>query len=230
MKKYAFKEGSMKIKALIAVRSGSVRVKNKNIKPFADSSLLEIKIKQMQRIKELDGVVVNSNDDAMLEIAKSLGAETVKRDEYYATSEVSPNDLYVNIAENFPADIMVFANCTNPLISDKTVSECIKFYEANLGKYDSVNTVNYVKEFLWENGSAINYNPDNKPRSQDLPDIVAINHAVNVIHKDLMIARKDIFGYTPYLYPVDKIEAIDIDDMIDFEFAEFMYRKLNTGK
>ena len=32
------------IKALIAVRSGSLRVKNKNIKPFAGSSLLEIKI------------------------------------------------------------------------------------------------------------------------------------------------------------------------------------------
>ena len=30
----------MKIKALVAVRSGSQRVQNKNIRPFADSSLL----------------------------------------------------------------------------------------------------------------------------------------------------------------------------------------------
>lgn len=35
----------MGIKALIFVRSGSQRVKNKNIRPFADISLLEIKIK-----------------------------------------------------------------------------------------------------------------------------------------------------------------------------------------
>ena len=34
----------MKIKALVAVRSGSQRVKNKNIRKFVDSSLLEIKI------------------------------------------------------------------------------------------------------------------------------------------------------------------------------------------
>ena len=34
------------ITAIIPVRKGSVRVKNKNLKPFADSSLLEIKIKQ----------------------------------------------------------------------------------------------------------------------------------------------------------------------------------------
>ena len=50
------------IKALIPVRAGSQRVKNKNIRPFAGSSLLEIKIKQMMRIKELDGVIVNSDN------------------------------------------------------------------------------------------------------------------------------------------------------------------------
>ena len=66
----------MKIKALIPVRSGSVRVKNKNIAPFAGSSLLEIKIRQMLRIPELDGVVVNSNSDEMLQMAQRLGAET----------------------------------------------------------------------------------------------------------------------------------------------------------
>lgn len=34
----------MSIKALIPVRSGSLRVENKNIRPFANSSLLEIKL------------------------------------------------------------------------------------------------------------------------------------------------------------------------------------------
>ena len=213
------------IKALIAVRSGSLRVKNKNIKPFAGSSLLEIKIKQLLSCPNLDGVVVNSNSDEMLDIAKTLGAEAVKRDEYFATSEVSPNDLYVNIAQNFNADIMVFANATNPLVTTQTVADCIEAYK-NLEQNDSVNTVNLVKEFLWLEGKAINYNPDKKPRSQDLPDIVSINHAVNVIDKNLMIERRDIFGYKPYLKIIDKVEAIDIDDEVDFEFAEFMYKKL----
>ena len=213
------------MKALIPVRSGSLRVKNKNIRSFADSSLLEIKIRQMLSIKELDGVVVNSNSDEMLDIAKSLGAETIKRDEYYATSEVSPNDLYVNIAENFNADIMVFANATNPLITNETVVECIDLYN-NQKDFDSINTVNLVKEFLWLDGKAINYNPDKKPRSQDLPNIVSINHAVNVIDKNLMKQRRDIFGFKPYLKIIDKVESIDIDDDIDFRFAEFMYKNL----
>ena len=64
----------MKIKALIPVRSGSVRVKNKNIAPFAGSSLLEIKIRQMLRIPELDGVVALNT----LQRAKCLPMNSTK--------------------------------------------------------------------------------------------------------------------------------------------------------
>ncbi|MBQ8693486.1 MAG: hypothetical protein IJ520_10120, partial [Synergistaceae bacterium] len=40
----------MSIKALVAVRSGSTRVKNKNIRPFAGSNLLEIKLRQLKNL------------------------------------------------------------------------------------------------------------------------------------------------------------------------------------
>ena len=39
----------MTITAIIPVRANSQRVKNKNIKPFANSNLLAIKIKQLQQ-------------------------------------------------------------------------------------------------------------------------------------------------------------------------------------
>ena len=58
------------ISALIAVRSGSVRVKNKNLRRFCESNLLELKIKQLKEIDGLDQIVVNSNCDEMLNIAK----------------------------------------------------------------------------------------------------------------------------------------------------------------
>mgnify|MGYP000573732810 CR=1 FL=1 len=39
-----------KITFVIAVRKGSLRVKNKNIRTFANSNLLELKIKQIKRV------------------------------------------------------------------------------------------------------------------------------------------------------------------------------------
>lgn len=214
------------IKALIPVRAGSERVKNKNIRPFAGSSLLEIKIKQLLQIDMLDGIIVNSDSDEMLEIAKNLGVETFKRDIYYATSKVSANQFYENIAKNFTGDIILLSNVTSPLIKTETIIKLIDTF-ANLktNNYDSLTTATDVKEFLWENNRPLNYNPRKKPRSQDLPNILSLNHAIGIMEKDVMINYKDIVGLKPLIVPIEKEEAIDIDNEIDFEFAEFMYKK-----
>lgn len=220
----------MTIKALIPVRSGSVRVKNKNIAPFAGSSLLEIKIKQLKRIAELDGVVVNSNSDEMLEIARRLGAETVKRDEYFATSSVAISDVYEDMAKHLDCDTVLFADATNPMIEDETVHKVIELYKHRDNTYDSVMTATPVKMFLYWNGKPINYTEDKKPRSQDLPDILALNSALHILPREMMQKKKSIVGYLPKLYPVSRVEGIDIDDPIDFAFAEFIYnQKVLTG-
>ena len=108
----------MKISALIAARSGSVRVQNKNIRPFAGSTLLEVKIEQLKRISNIEEIVVNSNDDEILKIAERCGAIPCVRDPYYASNTVSMSDVYRNMAENMNCDVIVYANCTNPVIKD----------------------------------------------------------------------------------------------------------------
>lgn len=65
----------MKIKALVAVKSDSQKVKNKNIRPFADGSLLEIKLRQLLRCERLEGVIVNSDDENMFDLAYKMGCE-----------------------------------------------------------------------------------------------------------------------------------------------------------
>lgn len=219
----------MTIKALIPVRSGSQRVKNKNIKPFAGSSLLEIKIKQLQRIHGLDGIVVNSNDAEMLALADSLGAETVKRDEYFATSMVPINEVYENMAQNLDADVVLFADCTNPLVKDETVTAVLREWKSLDKIYDSVATVHSVKEFMWLDGKPLNYDASNKPKSQDLPDIQALNYAVHILPRELMIKKRDIVGYRPKFMEISEIEATDIDTPMDFEFAEFVYNNFKKN-
>ena len=213
----------MKIKALIAVRSDSQRVINKNIRPFAHSSLLEIKIQQLLKIKELDGIVVNSNDKNMLSIAKKYGCEIVERDPYFASNSVCMSEVYENMANNIDCDIVVYTNCTNPLIKTETIGQCIDFFKEN-DSCDSVNTANSVNKFLFLDNSPINYKLSEQPRSQDLPPIMALNFAVSVISKDNMLKYKNIVGLNPYLYLIDDIEGLDIDTPLDFEIAEYLYK------
>nr|WP_314463408.1 hypothetical protein [uncultured Clostridium sp.] len=215
----------MQIKALVAVRSGSIRVPNKNIRQFADSNLLEIKLKQLLRIKELDGIIVNTNDDNMIKLALKYGCEVIKRSEYYSSNSVSMSDVYKNMAESFNADIVAYMNVTNPLLEDNTIIEAIKEYKNKSDIFDSLNSAHLIKEFLFKDNLAINYDLRHQPRSQDLPDICALNFAINILSKEKMIECKNVVGYNPNIFIIDEVEAIDIDNLIDFEFAEFVYKK-----
>lgn len=215
----------MLIKALIAVRSGSKRVASKNTRKFADSNLLSIKIKQLQRIQLLDGIIVNSDDTEMLKIANDLGVETIKRDDIYASDTISMSDVYENMAINSNTDIIVYANVTNPLLSDDTITNVIKTYLNEKNMFDSINTAHLVKEFMFLDNKPINYDLLNQPRSQDLPNIYALNFALSVISRDKMIDCKNVVGRVPRMYEIDEYESIDIDNNIDFEIAEFLYRK-----
>jgi N-acylneuraminate cytidylyltransferase len=67
--------------AIIPVRKGSRRLKNKNIMPFAGENLLTHKIKQLQSVQEIGNIVVSSDSDEMLEMAHKLGVNTHKRAE-----------------------------------------------------------------------------------------------------------------------------------------------------
>ena len=214
----------MIIKALVAVRSGSMRVENKNLRPVAGSSLLEVKLDQLKRIKGLDGIIVNSNDDTMLEIARQKGCETVKRDPYYASNTVSMSDVYRNMAENCDCDVIAYINVTNPLLKDETIEKAIEEYK-NMTEFDSLNSAHLVKEFMFLDNKPVNYDLQHQPRSQDLPDYYALNFAINIISREKMIQCKNVVGERPWIYGIDEIEATDIDNPIDFEFSEFVFNK-----
>lgn len=213
------------LKALIAVRSGSQRVKDKNIRPFAGSSLLELKINQLKRISYFDGIVVNSNDEKMLEIAKENGVDIVKRDEKYASNTVSMSDVYKNMAENMECDDIAYINVTNPLLKDETIIKAVEEFYNVAKEFDSLNSAHLIKEFLFKDGLPLNYDLRHQPRSQDLPDIAALNFAVSIISRNHMIECKNIVGYKPDIFLINEIEATDIDNQIDFDFAEFVYKR-----
>ena len=58
----------MKVTAVIPVRSGSQRVKDKNLRPFAGTTLLENKIEVLQQVPELDAIIVNTNSEEAIRL------------------------------------------------------------------------------------------------------------------------------------------------------------------
>ena len=214
------------INVLIAVRGGSKRVPRKNIRPFGGSSMLELKVQQALRLKDVSDVVVTSDDEDMLRIASALGATTMKRDPYYASDTVPMGDVYVHLASTLKCKDILWTPVTSPLVTDRTIQDCIEIYK-NKTDYDSVVTTNIIKEYMWLDDKAINYDPKNHPRSQDLPDIYALNFAANILPRELMIENKNILGNKFYPYMLDEIEAVDVDTEYEFMLAEVLFNKMN---
>ena len=53
----------VKITAVIPIRSGSQRVKDKNLRHFANTTLMENKINSLLQVPELDSIIVNTNSE-----------------------------------------------------------------------------------------------------------------------------------------------------------------------
>lgn len=221
----------MKITAVIPIRTGSQRVKDKNLRAFADTNLMELKIKTLLQVPELTSIVVNTNSDLAIDIVNKKYKEvtTHRREEYYASSKCSGSEFFRHLGEVTDTDIFVYCPCTSPFVRPETISRCINYYLSS-SEYDCLATVSSVKEFLWLNGRPMNYDPLHAPNSQDLPDVVALNFGVTVIKKEDLIKNCNIIGKNPQFVVTDDIEAIDIDTPLDFYIAEQLYRKLMLEK
>ena len=213
------------ITAIVPVRKGSQRIKNKNFKPFADSNLLEIKLNTLKQVKTIDKIIVSSDSIIAIETAKRLGIEYHERDNYFASSKCNNSEFYKNLAENIEGDYLMYTPVTAPLIKVKTYYDFINRFTNSQDRHDSMLTATYVKDHMWLDNKPINYDPINAPNTQDLPDIMKLTYGINIISKKNMIKCKNVVGKTPTFYLLEEEETIDIDTPLDFEFAEYLYKK-----
>ena len=213
---------------VLTARKGSQRIKNKNLKPFCDKNLLAYKIESLKNVKAIDEIIVNTDSDEAIEMAKNYGVKYHKRDPYFASSECPNNEFWAHIAENTKTEYILFTHCTNPLIKEETYESMIEFSAKELNNYDSFNSVTEVKEFLIMKDKPLNFNLNKAPNSQNLPDVIKLNFAINILPTKIMKERQSLIGNNPYFYKIDQTESFDINTSHDFQVAELLFKKLKN--
>lgn len=215
----------MKVTAVIPIRAGSQRVPNKNLRPFANSNLLEIKINILKQATTIDDIVVNTDSDQAIDIAIKNGVNYHRRETYYASSACSGADLFQHLGRTTDCDYFIYAPVTAPFIKPQLYDKCVHLM-MDQTKHDSVATVSLIKDHMWLDGKPLNYELQNHPNSQDLPDIHALNFGVCVIKKELLIELRNVVGRNPLFLELSEVEGIDIDTPLDFFSAEQVYKRL----
>ena len=217
-----------KIVAVVAVRAGSQRVPNKNIRKFHNTNLLELKLNVLVKCKQIDEIVVNSDSQEMLEIGKKYNVSTKKREQYFASSEATNSEFHGHIAETTKGDVIFLAPVCSPFISSIRHDEIIKYYKSE--NFDSLTSTHSVKGHLWLDNKPLNYKLDNIPNSQDLPDIKMLNYGVSLIEKEMMLKNRALIGDNPGFIDLNAIESMDINTLEEFELAEITFKEGLVGR
>jgi CMP-N-acetylneuraminic acid synthetase len=214
------------IVAVIPVKENSDRVKSKNLRPFADTSLYELKLKQMAEVQGFSNVYISSESEKILDMAKKFGYKTHERDSKYSTSSIPMSDVYSNIASEIEGEYIAWVNVTNPLAPVEAYENAIlEFQKLDLDKYDCLLSVFPVQDYIFYNNEPVNFKPFPWPRSQDLQGMSSMSFVVNILSRTNMVKWGSCVGEKPYLYELDPVDSMDIDFPEDFELAELIYKK-----
>ena len=212
--------------ALIAVKGDSERIKKKNIRKFADTNLLELKIKQLIKSNAVDKIIVSSESNEVLEIAASFNEIYLhKRDPSYSSNNISMSKVYSYLANQINCNHIMWCPVTNPLAGPEVYKKAMKLYEKKDLIYDCLLSCIKVNDYLLRNFKPINFTRNPWMKSQDLKDITALSFAVNILKRESMIEWGSLVGHNPLFMELEKEESIDIDFINDFEFAEFIFKK-----
>lgn len=224
-----------KVLALIPARGGSKRIPNKNIVDLHGKPLLAYTIELAKQVPEFDAVVISSNDDNILNVAKQCGAELLKRPEELAQDTTQDDPVLIHALEALEKegrafDYIVMLQCTQPLRSVETVRKVIQTGIA--GDFDVVSTVveDRSKYRRFRNGEWVEDVPGASRRSQEREPYFREADVCYMIKAKTLRETGKIFSGKYDFVVVSEIENMDINGPTDLEIVRAMMAALKNAK
>ena len=216
------------IVALVPMRHLSERVPGKNYRSFAGKPLYHHIINTLMACPLISKLFIDTDSQTIREDAQGHfpGVRLIERPEHLRAGTVSMNDILLHDVSQVEADYYLQTHSTNPLLRVETITRTIQFFLDNCATYDSLFSVSKVQVRLWDDQTkALNHDPTELLRTQDLPPVYVENSCIYIFSAHTLKNRGTRIGEKPLMFEIDRIEAWDIDDELDFNIAEFLYLK-----
>ena len=217
--------------AFIPARSKSKGLPNKNILRINNLTLIEIAIRQAEKIPNINEIYFSSDSEKYNEIAKKSGAISlgIRPDKLSDDQSLTSDLILFYLEKMLKADCIILLQPTSPvrLTNDikegidlsisrkKTVTSISKISEPHPYKMKLINENNVIENFIKNE----KYNSE-MPR-QLLPNAYRLNggfYCINpdIIKKDKKILGNGSIGLVTKYYP-------NIDSEEDFEYLNFLH-------
>jgi CMP-N-acetylneuraminic acid synthetase len=219
-----------KIIALVPMKGHSERVPNKNIRPIAGKPCFFWIMETLSRSKYIEEIVINTDSEDIAENARKNFNVTILERPYYLLGDmVSIQPLIAYDISQTSGEYYLQTHSTNPLLKTETIDKAIEtFFSQN--KHDALFSVTPVKtRFYWPDGAGINHDPKRLIRTQDLEPIYEENSCFYIFSRQTNLKYENRLGSKPMMFPIDRLEAVDIDDWEDFLWTEYLLNLRKNG-
>ena len=215
-------QGIPSITALVPMKGHSERVPGKNLRVMCHKPLFYWILDALSRSRFIDRIVVNTDSPEIAQgTTKLFDVTIVERPTELQGDFFVANDLIAYDLSQFPdTEFFLQTHSTNPLLRTETIDQAITaFFQQN--KYDSLFSVTKLQTRLyWAEGTPLNHDPSKLIRTQDLEPIYEENSCLYIFSRESFNTNKNRIGGSPMMFPIDRFEAVDIDEEFDFVLAE----------
>lgn len=226
--------------ATICARGGSKGLPRKNVRPFAGKPLIAHTIEQARACSLIDAVYVSTDDDEIAEVARQWGAQVpYRRPAALATDTAAKLPAIEHLVAHLEAQgerigLVVDLQPTSPLRTQQDLADAIRLAP----QADLIVTVTepshnpyYTLVEAQADGTLRPSKPATFVRRQDAPASWGLNGSIYVWQR-AALARAATDGFwvvsiRPSMMP--RHRSVDIDDVLDFEWAEWLWRRQETA-
>lgn len=222
----------MKKLIIIPARKGSKGLPGKNTKLLGSKPLISYSIEYAIEIKgDNDVICITTNDDSVIEIAKSYGLEVpFKRPENLASDSASTYNVIIHSLNYFEEkeekfDAVLLLQPTSPFRSVEDFKSMLNEFDEDCDMVVSVKKVKDNPYFnLFEENTSGYLEPSKNGHfntRQECPTVYAYNGSLYLIRVASLL-KSDLGGFTKIKKTIMPEErSIDIDTMRDWILADF---------
>ena len=225
---------------LITARGGSKGIPHKNIYPLNGKPLIAYTIEAALKSKYVDRLIVSTDDKKIAEVSKNFNAEVpfIRPDslsgDLASSASVIEHAITYFANENKSPDLIILLQPTSPLRETYDIDDALEtFIKSDAESLISVckteqspywfkkfNNEGFISDFIPQ--------PSTYIRRQDTPDLYILNGAIYILNTKSFLSSKIILGDKSLPYIMPKERSVDIDTMLDIDFAEFLLKRVKN--
>ena len=160
---------------------------------------------------------VSSDSDEILDISKNLGAKTIKRPKELSDDIASSESALIHFAKNVDFDILVFIQCTTPLIKSQDINKGLE----KIKRFDSIVSVSETHQMFWNAKGPLYDINKRATRQNSIKRYLETGSFFITSKKNLLKYQNRLSGNIGFV-EIPKHRSFDIDSFDDLKIVELI--------